>query len=233
MQPVKSGTQTRAAEAYSKIRRAILDLDFLPGTPLSEAQLAEAYKISRTPVREALKLLEREGLVRVFPARGTFVAELAYSDVVEIYEVRLLLESFAATVATSRLTKEELTSLFGSMVEAERALERGEIEEACLLDIQLHRSIVMATGNQRIRRILSQMDDQVHRIRMIALRDPERIRQTLVEHKRIIAALMERDSERAGVEMRDHLRAACANALRVSASQRAHESFTTAGLGAL
>jgi DNA-binding GntR family transcriptional regulator len=206
---------TRAAEAYSRIRSAILELEFVPGAPMSETLLAQALGISRTPVREALKLLEREGLVRAYPARGTFVAELSAADIVEIYEVRIQLESFAASVAATRLTDSDLAGLRDSVSAAETAVGHQRVDEACLLDIRLHSSIVSATGNRRIKQVLSQMDDQVHRIRLLASRDPERMRHTLDEHERIVSALMARDGALADKEMRIHLSAARENALRL------------------
>jgi DNA-binding GntR family transcriptional regulator len=211
---------TRAAEAYARIRSAILDLEFAPGAPLSETLLAQAFGISRTPVREALKLLEREGLVRAFPARGTFVAELSAADVAEIYEVRILLESFAASVAAARLTDEDLASLRDSVDAAQAAVGEQRVDEACLLDIRLHGSIVSATGNGRIKQILGQMDDQVHRIRLLASRDPERMRHTLDEHQEIVSALMARDAALADKLMRIHLSAARDNALRLGVGER-------------
>jgi DNA-binding GntR family transcriptional regulator len=210
---------TRAAEAYARIRSAILELEFVPGAPLSETLLAQAFGISRTPVREALKLLEREGLVRAYAARGTFVAELSAADVAEIYQVRILLESFAATVAATRLTDADLAGLRDSVNAAEAAVGEQRVEEACLLDIRLHGSIVSATGNRRIKQILSQMDDQVHRIRLLASRDPERMRHTLDEHKRIVSALMARDEALAEKEMHVHLSAARENALRLGVGE--------------
>jgi len=207
---------SRAAEAYTSIRRAILDLELPPAAPLSEAQLAEAIGMSRTPVREALKILASEGLVRSFPARGTFVAELSSTDVAEIYEVRTLLEPFAASVAASQISDAEITALQESLGRAEAAIAEARIDEACLLDIRLHTSIVSVTRNRRIKQILAQLDDQVHRIRLLAFQDTTRMLRTVEEHRRIIDTLVARDATAAESAMRAHLTAARKNALMIS-----------------
>jgi DNA-binding GntR family transcriptional regulator len=188
--------------------------------------LAQAIGISRTPVREALKLLEREGLVRTFAARGAFVADVSAADVAEIYEVRMILEPYAARVAAARLTHEELGALQDYVNGTRGAVGQQRIDEASILDVHLHGTIVSATGNLRIKSILSQMDDQVHRIRSIALRDAGRMQHTLDEHKRIVAALVARNEQLAEEEMYQHLAGAREFALSVGVSQRAGSAFS-------
>ena len=94
---------TRADFVYRKIREGILNGDFAPSTPLSEYQLASQFELSRTPVREALTRLEHEGMVRTVPGIGTLVSEITPHDIMEIYQVREQLESYAARVAAERM----------------------------------------------------------------------------------------------------------------------------------
>src|SRR5437867_830283 len=89
-------------QAYEEIRRRILEGEFQPSSPLSEHQLAATLQLSRTPVREAIKRLEKEGLVRSIPNRGTFIAELSAHDILEIYQIRERLESLAARIAAEQ-----------------------------------------------------------------------------------------------------------------------------------
>ncbi|WP_129678146.1 GntR family transcriptional regulator [Candidatus Chloroploca sp. Khr17] len=94
--------------AYQQIRRRILDGELRPSSPLSEHQLAVTLQLSRTPVREALKRLEKEGLVRSIPSRGTFITELTAHDILEIYQVRECLESLAARIAAEQMSPSDI-----------------------------------------------------------------------------------------------------------------------------
>jgi len=102
---------TRGEEAYQKIRHSILKGKWEPAAPLSEYQLAAQFKLSRTPVREALTRLEQEGMVRTVPGRGTFVSDLTPHDIMEIYQVREHLESFAARLAAEQMSADRLLQL--------------------------------------------------------------------------------------------------------------------------
>ncbi|HWO30095.1 MAG TPA: GntR family transcriptional regulator, partial [Candidatus Acidoferrum sp.] len=122
--PRKAVGKTRAsilqARAYARIRDRIMEGELLPDEPLSEYQLAEQLKLSRTPVREALKRLEHEGLVRFVFNRGAFVEGLSVHDIVEIYQVREQLEGFAARLAAGEMPLEESSALDNELEQAQR-----------------------------------------------------------------------------------------------------------------
>lgn len=205
-----------ASQAYSEIRRRILNAQLSPSSSISEYQLAEDLGLSRTPVREALKRLEREGLVQSVSGRGSYVTELSFQDVLEIYEVRLLLEPFAAGVAAKQMSEGDIQALERDVEAARTAAASGRLDDAFRLDIRLHKSLVAATRNGRIDGILSQLDDQVHRIRVLAPHTPGRLDSTVDEHQAIVRALATHDVAGAEQAMRDHLLAARANAIRLA-----------------
>jgi DNA-binding GntR family transcriptional regulator len=207
---------SRAGSAYLQIRRKILNNEFSADTHLSEYQLAAQLGVSRTPIREALKKLEREGLTRSQSGRGTYVAELSLQDVLEIYEVRSLLEPFAAGVAAKQLSDQEIRSLERDVESASGAASNNHFDEAFRLDVRLHKSLIAATRNGRISQILAQLDDQVHRIRVLAPQVSGRLSSTIDEHRAIVAALAERDATKAEAAMREHLAAARANAILIA-----------------
>jgi GntR family transcriptional regulator, rspAB operon transcriptional repressor len=199
---------TRSEEVYQKIRQCILKGEFLPAAPLSEYQLAAQFQLSRTPVREALTRLEHEGMVRTVTGHGTFVIELTPHDVMEIYQVREQLESFAARAAAERMDTDDLCKL-------EQIIARMNQGEAFFeTDIDLHKTIVRATQNSRMFAILATLDDQIQRIRCLWARNPRWLDGTVAEHNLIVKCIVAHDPAGAEDAMRQHLRSSCQHAIR-------------------
>jgi DNA-binding GntR family transcriptional regulator len=211
----RSTIETRYQWAYEEIRRRILDGDLAPAAPLSEYQLADLLQVSRTPVREALKRLGHEGLVRSIPNRGAFVAELSVQDIREIYQIREQLESHAARIATETLSTAAIDELEEELARAAALAAKGRVKDTFESDIHLHKRIIDATKNRRLATILATLDDQVRRIRAISPRTPGRLEATLREHRDVVGRIKKRDASGAEVAMRHHLRAACENAIRL------------------
>jgi DNA-binding GntR family transcriptional regulator len=214
---VKKSTteQTRYQWAYEEIRRRILEGELAPAAPLSEYQLAGLLRVSRTPVREALKRLGHEGLVRSIPTRGGFVAELSIQDIMEIYQIREQLESLAARVAAETLPTADIEELEGELARAATLADKGRAQDTFESDIHLHKRIIEATKNGRLVSIIATLDDQVRRIRAMSPRTPGRLKSTLREHREIVRRIKDRDASGAEAAMREHLRAACQNAVRL------------------
>jgi DNA-binding GntR family transcriptional regulator len=204
--------QTRYQWAYEEIRRRILDGDLSPGTPLSEYQLADFLRVSRTPVREALKRLTHEGMVRAAPNRGAFVAELSLQDIMEIYQIREQLESFAVRVAALTMPAADVEDLESELARAAALAAKGHVRETFESDVHLHKRIVEAPRNKRLVAILAALEDQVRRIRAMSPRTPGRLEATLREHREIADRIKARDASGAEAAVRRHLRAACENA---------------------
>lgn len=207
--------QTRYQWAYKEIRRRILDGDLAPAAPLSEYQLAELLQVSRTPVREALKRLEHEGLVRSIPNRGALVAELSVQDIMEIYQIREQLESLAAQIAAETMLVADVEKLEDELRRATVLAAKGHVEDTFESDVHLHKRIIEATRNGRLVSILATLDDQVRQIRVMSPRTPGRLEATLREHREIVGMIKERDASGAEAAMRHHLQAACENAIRL------------------
>jgi len=210
-----SSSETRHEKAYVEIRHRILEGEILPDEPLSEYQLAVELKVSRTPVREALKRLEHKGLVRFVPNRGAFVRGLSVADIVEIYQVREQLEGFAARIASSEMPDADIEVLEQELEYAHDLPAAGRMQEAFASDVHLHKQLIECTKNTRLAAILATLDDQVHRIRVLSPNTPGRLEATLGEHREILNCLKLRDPEGAQKAMLHHLRAARENAIRV------------------
>jgi DNA-binding GntR family transcriptional regulator len=218
--PDRSSTRTprvseagRAATAYNEIRQRILSSEYEPGVPLSEYQIAALLKLSRTPVREALKQLEQEGLVWSIPQKGVFVTDLTVSDVDEIYEIREQLETFAARVAAVEMSDDEVAQLITDLQRAKEAPDGPSVEDAFEADIRLHAAIIAVTRNRRLAQILATLRDQVHRIRTLSTRVPGRLEAALEEHIEIMESIQRRDPDGAVKAMANHLKNARANAV--------------------
>jgi DNA-binding GntR family transcriptional regulator len=205
---------TRGEEVYEKIRTCILEGEFAPAAALSEYQLAARFKLSRTPVREALTRLEQHGMVRTVTGRGTFVSELTPHDIMEIYQVREQLESYAARVAAEKMTPADLCELDKITDQMHEGAAAGYANETFETDISLHKSIIRATQNNRMFAILATLDDQMHRIRSMWPRTPRWLDGTLAEHDLIVRCIKKHDADGAESAMRKHLRASCEHAIR-------------------
>lgn len=203
-------------QAYEEIRRRILEGELLPSSPLSEHQLAATMQLSRTPVREAIKRLEKEGLVRSIPNRGTFIAELSAHDIMEIYQVRERLEGLAARIAAEQMPVTDMQALEHEVALTTALAAEGRIGEIFQSDIRLHKLIIAATHNSRLSAILATLDDQMYRVRAILPRSPDWLEAALREHTAIVERIKARDGKGAEQAMEEHLRSACERSMRVA-----------------
>jgi DNA-binding GntR family transcriptional regulator len=203
-------------KAYTEIRRRILNGELSAESPLSEYQLADELQLSRTPVREAVKRLEREGLVQSLPNRGTFVAELTVKDISEIYQVREQLEGFAAHVAADTMSDEAVERLEKEISVMNRLASEGRLLEIVDSDIRIHQQIIASTQNSRLIALLGTLDDQMYRVRALFPQSPQWFKATLVEHTKIVKAIKAHDGAGAESAMKAHLRSAREYAIRQS-----------------
>ncbi len=203
-------------KAYAEIRRRILNGELIAESALSEYQLAEELQLSRTPVREAVKRLEREGLVQAIPNRGTFVAKLTAEDISEIYQVREQLEGFAARLAAETMPDEVIERLEKEIGTLNMLASEGHLAEIVNSDVRLHQQIIAATQNSRLIALLGTLDDQMYRVRALFPQSPQWLKDTLVEHAKIVEAIKAHNGPGAEKAMKAHLRSAREHAVRQS-----------------
>jgi len=194
--------------AYGTVKQAILNLEFAPGAQLRVDELAERLGISRTPIREALLRLESEGLVRIVPRVGFFVAEITRRDLIELFEIRQLLESHATKRAAAQLTDEGLALIDEILAQAAEAVARGDLARFQETEIAFHDYFIEHAQNRRLLALMASIRDLTHRQRVLSLTSAENVRQSLVEHQRIAEALHQHDPELAGQRMAEHMAAA-------------------------
>jgi len=181
-------------EVLRSLRSLILRGELAPGSRVHERNLCEQLEISRTPLREALKVLASNGLVELLPNRGARIAPLSASDVAENLEVLALLERWAGMQAARLLSDaalQELHRLHCAMLAYSHA---HDAENQLRVDLRIHRMIVEAAGNKSLATVHEGLASKVERARYLASIAPERVRQSMAEHEAIIRVLLVRDA---------------------------------------
>jgi DNA-binding GntR family transcriptional regulator len=191
--------------AYDTIKARILDSRFAPGALLSEVRLAEDLRISRTPIREALRELAGKGLVQILPKRGVMVSQPSLQDIVEVYQLREQLECFATRLAALRAGPDDAAGFKADHDRAVASMTRGRLREAYDNSILMHNRIIALAANSRLTQFMQLLGDQVHRFGLLTLRNG-RVGPALREHGAIIAAMAQSKGAEAEELMRRHLR---------------------------
>ena len=191
---------------FNTLRQAILKGELKPGERLMEIQLANKLGVSRTPVREAIRKLELEGLVLMIPRKGAEFAEITRQDMEDVLEVRTALEELAVKDACDHITDAQLSELKKASNEFKKALLEGKDLVTCAdADMHFHDVILSATNNRRLIQMLNNLSEQMYRYRMEYLKD-ERTHKTLIEeHDAIRRALKKHDKVKAGAAIRVHI----------------------------
>ncbi|MDK2784395.1 MAG: hypothetical protein PWQ41_260 [Bacillota bacterium] len=224
--PLNLGTarcQSLWEAVYLALRNAIVRGDLPPGERLAEQQLAEELGASRTPVREALRRLALEGFVVLIPRRGAYVAELSFKDMNDVFELRTALEGLAAALAAERITEEEIAALEQALADLAEAAEAGATQRVVEIDTNFHALIYTASRNRRLIQIVGNLSDQIQRFRMRSLAAPGRLKDTLNEHRRLVAAIARRDAALARRAAEEHIQRAEASLLKARQEVGAEE----------
>ncbi len=190
---------------FTTLRQAILKGELQPGERLMEITLANRLGVSRTPIREAIRKLELEGLVVMVPRKGAHVAHITEQELNDVLEVRRGLEEMAIEKACERITEDELLRLeaaaktFSSLVNSDDLLALAEA------DVKFHDVIYDATHNRRLVQILNNLREQMYRYRMEYLKDADSRKLLDEEHKEICNAIRKRDIQRAHAYICQHI----------------------------
>lgn len=190
---------------FESLREAIISAQLRPGERLMEIQLAEEMGVSRTPVREAIRKLELEGLVVMIPRKGAYVAGLSLKDIVDVFEIRGALEGLAAELAAERITDNELEELERYLVKISDEIEKGDLEKVVATDTDFHSILYQASRNQRLSQIISNLREQIQRFRTTSLSYPGRMKTALEEHRKIVEAISARDGVLACKLAQEHI----------------------------
>lgn len=192
-------------EVAGRLRHAIFSHEFEPGGWIDEQALARAYGISRTPMREALKVLSAEGLVTLIPRRGCYVAEIPEREVEEIFPVLALLEGRSAHEATLKASAEDVRHLEELHEKLEHYAAQKKTESFFEVNQEFHRTLHEIGGNRWLLQFIDEMRKVMRLVRFHSLASEGRVEQSVAEHRQIMAAIRKRDAEAADKLMHDHL----------------------------
>ncbi|MCQ9164534.1 GntR family transcriptional regulator [Arthrobacter sp. STN4] len=205
-----------------RIRELILGGDYKPGTALSEVRLAEYYAVSRTPVREALKQLQIEGLVEIRPKVGTFVREITRREILEMFEVKETLEGLAARLMARRGQIPELDTLRTNVEASELAVLRNDSAAYANLVHEFHETLITGSDNlklaQHYRTLMNQL--AYHHLVLTSVQHPGRLSRSTAEHRQVLELITAKDSVGAELAMKDHVWASSREVMMDSVSRQ-------------
>ena len=204
---VSSDNVPQSERIYQELKQAILSGEIAPSTVLSQNELARQYDVSRSPVRDALRLLEQEGLVQLVPKVGALVKADDFSDAVDVTEIRSVLEGYVARRLAYSVTYEDVKELRDSLDMVKEAVETKNIEAFYHRERAHHDKLVSMVRNKRLIRVLESLVDPLCNRAYAAYvrRSPEAARVMYEEHLAILAAIEEGDGSRAEALMRKHI----------------------------
>ncbi len=214
MQPEPSRTPSLPDRVHDRLRSRIIDLELLPGHRITEREASAELGVSRVPLREALRLLEAEGLVVLVPRQGAMVASWSREDVVRLFEVREELETLAARLAATRRTDADLRWMRDLLDDAEHALKAGDESATAAANAGFHRAVVAACGNPLLQQMMAPLDSRVQWLfHLTKHRDTREQRE---EHVRLLALIEAGDGDGAAALYRAHIAAGLEPTLAVA-----------------
>lgn len=202
----KKGNDCVADEIYEKLKKTIIYMDIEPGHPLTENALAQSLGVSRTPVREALHMLERDQLVERSHNKGYVVRGISEQDMQEIFEVRAVLESWMTEKAAEIISEENLEVMEDCLNKAESLYQQGQIEESDEKSNEIHDIIAFVVNNRWGSRTIDTLSTFTISYKKLASKQEGQIERALEEHRNILEALRAHDSELASQRMIEHIR---------------------------
>lgn len=191
---------------FNTLRDAILTGKLVPGERLMENQLADKLGVSRTPVREALRMLELENLVELVPRKGAQVLDMSEKDIVNILEVRSALEGLATSLACKKMSKEAVMQLKALEANFERAVSENDIERFVELDEEFHDMIFAATENDKLVQMFQNLRIQLYRYRMAQAKEDTSMSTIVAHHRSIIRAIENNDFEEGAMLAQGHIK---------------------------
>lgn len=210
---------------YRSLKEDIISGELAPDTRLIELTIAARYKVSRTPVREALKRLEAENLVYAHPARGLVVHAPDPSDIEDVFVVREALDGLAARLAARRITPSELGRLRVIVESMAEAVATGNRKQVMLANTLFHDVVYAAAGNSMLERIGRDLREYVLRFSTLPFASPDRVEHVLAEHRAIIAALEKGDPDAAQAASGNHLATAREYLVRLQLKEYAEKEL--------
>ena len=209
---------------FKTLRQGILTGELKPGERLMEIHLANKLGVSRTPIREAIRKLELEGLVTMIPRRGAEVAQITEKSMKDVLEVRKVLDDLSVELACERITEEEKELLKNACIDFEEAVKTGDFAKIAKTDVAFHDIIVAATRNIRLSQMVNNLAEQMYRYRFEYIKDSSQHARLVQEHEEIYQGIVEGNKEKALAAIEAHIdnqEIAVLNQIRIDREKRA------------
>ncbi len=190
---------------FKTLRQGILTGELKPGERLMEIHLANKLGVSRTPIREAIRKLELEGLVTMIPRRGAEVAQITEKSMKDVLEVRKVLDNLSVELACERITGEEKEKLQNACADFEDAVKTGDFSMIAKTDVAFHDIIVAATRNIRLSQMVNNLAEQMYRYRFEYIKDSSQHHRLVQEHEEICRGIVQGDKAKALAAIEAHI----------------------------
>ncbi len=190
---------------FRTLRHKILLGEIRPGERLMEVKLTKMLGVSRTPIREAIKMLSMEGLVSVTPRKGAVVTEITAQDLQDVLEVRRALEELAVSLACERINARGIEALDASLNTFRAAIQDGDVTTIATIDEEFHKIIFAASENRRLIEMINHLSEQMYRYRVAYIQNPDTHGKLLEEHEAIYHYICERNVEAAKAAINSHI----------------------------
>lgn len=213
------GSSSLRGKVFFQIENDILNGKYKPGENLIETKLSEELGVSRTPIREAIRQLELEGLVQSIPNKGAIVTGISPKDIDDIYTIRMMIEGLAARWAAENITDDELKDLKETLDLEEFYTHKKDVEHILKLDSKFHEILFKASKSKPLMNMLIMFHHYVQSARISSLSKSGRPEEALEEHKSIYDAICEKDAKKAEMLIIDHIKKASLNLLKKGSNE--------------
>ncbi len=201
----KVQTQSLTGVIYNQLEDMILSGMIKPGERINESRLSAALQVSRAPIREACRQLEKHGMVQIVTRRGTFVTKIEVSEAKELYEIRAALETLAAEKAAAQATSEDLEELQRILIDMQDAVEADEAMQYFKANVVFHRKIVLISGNRNLESLIEGIYNKASLCRKTNLSVLDRMTISYRQHKDIFKAIRAGNQIEASTQMKHHI----------------------------
>ena len=199
------GRKPLGQHVFEKLKQAIIRGDLAPGDRIVEIQVAETLDISRTPVREAIHKLEREGLLKKLPKAGFTVMSLSREDIEETFGIRSVLESYAAGLAALKHREDELKPLEEKIREFKTCLKKGNVDDLPRINTEFHNLLYALSRSPKLIKMINDLRDQIFRFRKILLKMDHMPEASNEDHRKMLTAIRDRDVAKVEELVQEHI----------------------------
>lgn len=203
-QTIHTDSESKQEQVYTNLKEDILQGKFPPGSPMVERKLCDIYNVSRSPIRNALQRLVRDGLVAFVPGKGMIVPEITIEDIFEIYDMMEMFQIYAIRRTGSKMNDVSLHTLETILLNIRTSLDEENIPGAILWDVKFHEFLISLAGSTRLKMFHDQIHNQIARFLSYTLEDTQLAERSYLEHRNIYNCLAEGDIDGAEDAISQH-----------------------------